>query len=556
MSDNEQSTNEATVEIPVPEMKKWYTMTIPEIGQMIASNNGLPAMPTDEGGELYFEHLDTATGSPLYYRDNGSDILLVHHADTVQPHGKDITFTLEKVKATGTDIELHKLNAPVHDDRLGLAIAFEILPQLTGYTYDYLIASDEEVGRSTAQFFKKPEDKNWRMIVEFDRRGTDVVLYSYSDKSKDCRWYNTLKDFFTVGTGSFSDICYLTHLGAKGVNVGTGYQNAHAANSYAILEHTAHMVWQYKLFQEHVLENDLWFHHPDDHYAEKKGKLWKPKKKTKTPTTQTGPAKQLPFKANVPAKQDTGTTTTTTIKQKVGPYGIRIDDLRLAVIEVLPADFENRGAGANATSCEYCGADIPEGTGYIALGAHRICDVCFDWQKMVHFPDGVNRNDNAPDTPVEQLSTVQDFLAGKTVIDVSGEPVNEHDVGIVTINNSTGEISVLNMDHILDGINTYHATILAGSCMISNERVPIGDAVLLIDDEGILDMFIEKSTMLDTLGDDKLICVETGKPTKLKDMGLISSTWSSCVSEEGIHKIGGFTEAREVYPTYLSVHTQ
>lgn len=490
------------IDIPVEQMQQWYTMTISEIGNMVEDDSGL--LPIQGEGTRYFEHLSTTTGSELYYRDNGGDILFVHHMDTVQDHGPDITYTLEKVKSTGTDIELHKLNAPVHDDRLGLAIVFSILPGLTNGKYDYLLTSDEEIGQSTAQFFTHPEGKRWRMIVEFDRRGTDAVLYSYSDKGKDCKWYNTLKDFFTIGTGSFSDICYLTHLNAKGVNIGTGYQNAHSADSYTILEHTAHMVWKYTLFEKYVYENDLWFPHPDDHYAEKKGKL----------VASKSPPKQLPM------------------KHVAKPYHLTLDEIKKCIVATLPIDFAIRPRSAERTRCDWCASTIDIGEGYIALKKHHICDACYDHQRELYFPTMGN------------IGTLETFLSDKSL---SG------DYGIVAHHHASDEIVIYDMTDTLNGISVNDITILAGTCMISNKRISIDQAVVIIDNADTLDMLVDIDTFRDTIGDDKLLCSFSGEPTKIADMALLSSSWGACISKTSVVEMGGIDAARTSYPSYLLI---
>jgi hypothetical protein len=72
-------------------------------------------------------------------------------------------------------------------------------------------------------------------MFQFDRHGTDAVLYEYDSEENRER----LERFgFAIGRGSFSDICYLDELGISGWNIGTGYHNEHSRRCYANLGDT------------------------------------------------------------------------------------------------------------------------------------------------------------------------------------------------------------------------------------------------------------------------------------------------------------------------------
>lgn len=157
----------------------------------------------------------------LIYIDNGSPVLGVGHLDFVK-------FNLFYKNMHGR-VE----RCPQLDDRLGV---FVILQQLYGIVddkYDILLTDDEEIGASTAQYFKPKRQYNW--MFEFDRRGCkDFVTYRYDNESFNDKLGRYLKNC-SHSQGSFTDICYLTHLGCAGVNVSVGYYGAHTDACHAVL---------------------------------------------------------------------------------------------------------------------------------------------------------------------------------------------------------------------------------------------------------------------------------------------------------------------------------
>lgn len=171
------------------------------------------------------------------FRDNGSKVLAVAHLDTVGLHHERMARFVDT--EAGPVVFSRAL-----DDRLGAYTILEWLPAL-GIQYDLLLTVGEEQGRSTAEFFEPPKDYDW--MIEFDRGGTDVVMYQYED--------NELADRVEesgahVGRGIFSDICYLEHLGIKGINWGIGYRDYHGPRAHAFLDDTFKMVGQYLRFHE------------------------------------------------------------------------------------------------------------------------------------------------------------------------------------------------------------------------------------------------------------------------------------------------------------------
>lgn len=168
-----------------------------------------------------------------YYKDNGSPVLFVAHLDHVQDDG---TCTI-----TTTNGELIALSGAL-DDRLGAYVGLELLPKL-GITVDILLTTNEERGASTARDFVTDKSYNW--MIEFDRGGTDVVMYQYETME-----YRALvrESGAQVGNGSYSDIADLEDLGCAGFNWGVGYYDYHSKRSHAWLEDTFRMVAKFLKF--------------------------------------------------------------------------------------------------------------------------------------------------------------------------------------------------------------------------------------------------------------------------------------------------------------------
>lgn len=153
------------------------------------------------------------------YIDNNAEILGVAHCDTVFDSNNNKTLYAES---------RDYIISPVLDDRAGVFTLLSFLPQFhPKIKYDILLTRGEEKGDSTARFFKTDKQYNW--IFEFDRKGTDAVLYDYEFEEI---WTNEISKNFKIGFGSYSDICSLTHLKCCAVNIGTAYNDNHHINSY------------------------------------------------------------------------------------------------------------------------------------------------------------------------------------------------------------------------------------------------------------------------------------------------------------------------------------
>jgi hypothetical protein len=180
--------------------------------------------------------IDDAPNDYYHFRDNGSHVLAVAHLDTVvRPQGRVPVF---HNTASGPAVVSGAL-----DDRLGAYVILRLLPEL-GVNCDWLLTVGEEDGQSTASFFDP--GKTYDHVIEFDRAGTDVVMYQYEDRDSRAA---VQASGAKMGHGSFSDICYLEQLGVKAFNWGVGYDgNYHSEKGYAILCNTFAMVAKYLRF--------------------------------------------------------------------------------------------------------------------------------------------------------------------------------------------------------------------------------------------------------------------------------------------------------------------
>lgn len=162
------------------------------------------------------EAVATTTGVYVY-ADRGFDVLAVAHLDSVA-NAKAATITNEK----GDRI----VYARTVDDRVGAYVILDLLPKL-GIKTDILLTEGEESMMSTAMFFETKKKYKW--VFEFDRNGTDVVMYDYETKEHKA----TLEKYgFKVGIGSVSDISYLEDLGVTCFNFGTGYYLNHTEKAH------------------------------------------------------------------------------------------------------------------------------------------------------------------------------------------------------------------------------------------------------------------------------------------------------------------------------------
>lgn len=131
------------------------------------------------------------------------------------------------------------------DDRLGVYVLLDLLNQFSDIQYDLLLTIGEESGDSSAQYFSPIEGESYNWMFSFDRHGIEVVSYQY-----DCKDLRQLVSHagFKMGQGSFSDICFLDHLGVMGINVGTAYYNEHTDFHFANIDELLTQVYKFRKF--------------------------------------------------------------------------------------------------------------------------------------------------------------------------------------------------------------------------------------------------------------------------------------------------------------------
>jgi hypothetical protein len=186
------------------------------------------------------------------YLDRGEDsrVLFVAHLDTVNdfwtpikgkqaPKWTKPNYAIKNNKKYGDYVQSIAL-----DDRLGVYAGLYMLPAL-GINCDVLLTLDEEIGASTAKEFKTSKQYNW--IFSFDRHDLNPVLYQYdTDEMRD-----RLESVgYKISHGTFSDICYLDHLGVSGINFGIGYQNEHSQKCTAYLSDFDYCIDMFVKFYE------------------------------------------------------------------------------------------------------------------------------------------------------------------------------------------------------------------------------------------------------------------------------------------------------------------
>lgn len=210
----------------------------------------------------------TAPESFYIYQDNGADILAIAHLDTVQSNrGTTVTET-----KSGSKIVL----SGALDDRLGAYVILDLLPKL-GVKVDWLLTTGEETMSSTGVDFASDHvartGKQYKWMFQFDRTGTDVVMYDYDNETS----RGHLRSVgFTVGNGSFSDISDMDGLGCIGFNFGVGYQDYHSARGYAWLDDTFGQVARFLRFYRKYGATDMPYQLPEwewDSWTDKAGKV-------------------------------------------------------------------------------------------------------------------------------------------------------------------------------------------------------------------------------------------------------------------------------------------
>lgn len=161
------------------------------------------------------------------YAKGDNPVLLVAHMDTVH-----------KEKCAEIDLKDGRISSPQGiggDDRCGIWIISQIVKEKH---CSVLLCEDEEIGTVGARKFIKTDyinnlDVNY--MIEFDRKGnSDAVFYSCDN----AEWTDFVVDAtgFVESNGSFSDISVLMPAAKiAGVNLSSGYYNAHSKTEYVIM---------------------------------------------------------------------------------------------------------------------------------------------------------------------------------------------------------------------------------------------------------------------------------------------------------------------------------
>lgn len=204
----------------------------------------------------------------IYVKRGRSNVLAIAHLDTVldSEYG---TYQYDKVVTEENGVKITRyvnkgrkknaypaeyrefktqagkvINSISLDDRLGVWILIQVLNSM-GIQPDLLFTTGEEVGMSTAQFFTPPADVKYNWMFQFDRRESKPVMYEYDDQDMRDRLRSVGVD---ATFGSFSDICYMGHLGIKGINWGTCYNNEHDESCHANLRQLQGSIQKFKKF--------------------------------------------------------------------------------------------------------------------------------------------------------------------------------------------------------------------------------------------------------------------------------------------------------------------
>lgn len=160
--------------------------------------------------------------------DREASVLFVAHLDTIHP---------PKIRRAYK----HILFAQGLDDRLGCMLAYTLSKELG---VDLLITDHEERCATTAAYHDC-KDYNW--IVQFDREGIDVVTYGLDNSE----FHQALSQLWTIGIGSYSDICDLK-TDACCFNLGIGGYRSHQKTALVDMRETASQI---DLFRQFYADN-------------------------------------------------------------------------------------------------------------------------------------------------------------------------------------------------------------------------------------------------------------------------------------------------------------
>ena len=205
--------------IPHFNLRKYKQIAMADISQFhsMAGVNFKKVRPVNNENEFY------------YFQDNGADILFIAHLDTVARE-------IQRVKINEPNLveSINRVYCRQADNRLGVYAGLHHIPAIferngLPFKYDILLTINEEKGQSTGQHFVPPQNKQYKWMFSFDRRGTGVVMYQYEN---DKIIKGLSKYGLTIENGTYSDIAHLEHLGCVGFNLGCGVHNGHFPGAY------------------------------------------------------------------------------------------------------------------------------------------------------------------------------------------------------------------------------------------------------------------------------------------------------------------------------------
>ena len=166
-----------------------------------------------------FGQKELTPNGPLWFQDNGSNVLAIGHADTVQKAHHYTVLNLSHDK---------RIYCPTLDNRLGLWAILRFLPEMD-IIPDVLITTGEEKLQSSAFYFEPPKGKKYNWMFSLDRAGLDVTCYDYFDFTVDIP---LKRAGWKHNYGTYSDIRELEHLRIKGFNFGNGSYGAHSLDAF------------------------------------------------------------------------------------------------------------------------------------------------------------------------------------------------------------------------------------------------------------------------------------------------------------------------------------
>ena len=187
------------------------------------------------------------------FLDRGADVLAVAHLDSVYD-------------PTPPMISGSRLSSSAVDNRFGVYVILELLHR-KGITADILFTTNEESCASTARFFTPPGGRVYNWMVSFDRMGWDAALYQFHQRD-DGAWERALtRSGFRITRGTYADICDMSHIGCKGINVGIGYcEHAHSLSAWVDLDIAVDQLNRFKRFYDANCRRKF-VHDPKDEFS-------------------------------------------------------------------------------------------------------------------------------------------------------------------------------------------------------------------------------------------------------------------------------------------------